>query len=83
MSIWIFTTDGVGRKYESETISLEDAQAIVGGYVEIVYPSPKSQMVVNEEGLLIGLNINEHATEICGQTIMGNAILLTGESVWG
>ena len=56
----------------------------VGGYIENVYPMRLDRnliMVVNEEGLLMGLPINPVASylygmDIHGQPIVGNVIIL-------
>lgn len=44
--------------------SLEEMQAIVSGYIEIVYLQNEKIMVLNEEGKLKGLAINHEATRI-------------------
>lgn len=43
---------------------LEELQKIVGGYIEIVSLLDNEIMVINEEGKLTDLPINENATEI-------------------
>lgn len=53
---------------------LEELQPIVGGYIEIVY-LPNRFMVVNEEGKLMGLPINEKASIIAGETIVGDVLI--------
>lgn len=67
-----------------ERPTLEEAQAIVGGYVEMVVPSynPHLQLLVNEEGLLMRLPVNMEATCLAGRMIVGKAIVLTGEARW-
>ena len=42
--------------------SLEEAQGIVGGYVEVVNLSKTQIMIVNEEGAVNGMEYNEGAT---------------------
>ena len=42
----------------------EELKEFVGGYIEIVYLKDDRIMVVNEEGLLIGLDVNFEATKI-------------------
>lgn len=44
--------------------SLEELQAIVGGYIEIVTLDEEHLMVVNEEGKLQGLPLNINASAI-------------------
>jgi len=59
---------------KKEEISLESAQEIVGGYVERVRCPDGSILLVNEEGLLYGLPVNEEASAIAGRMIVGNVI---------
>ena len=70
--------------FENKKPTLEEAQALVGGLVEMVRsPSnPDIQILVNEEGLLQGLPFNEEATKICDTGIVGNAVILKGEARW-
>lgn len=44
--------------------TLSELQAVVSGYIEIVYLNDNKIMVVNEEGKLEGLAINHMATNI-------------------
>ena len=69
---------------EDKKPTLEEAQALVGGLVEMVKSPNNSeiQILVNEEGLLKGLPFNEEATKICGTGIVGNAVILKGNAKW-
>lgn len=59
---------------------LDELQAFVGGYIERVVTPTGEEMYVNEEGKLLGLNINVLATKlygnlddvICGDVILGH-----------
>lgn len=45
--------------------TLEELQGFVGGYIEVIYlshPSKPCMMVLNEEGKLKGLKVNNDAT---------------------
>lgn len=55
--------------------SLQDA---VGGYIErvLIRPWDNVVMYVDEEGLLKGRYINQVASQIAGQTIVGDAVLM-------
>ncbi len=75
----------------SDRPTLEEAQNIVGGYVELIWIDEKTQMLVNEEGAYDeSLFFNPMATRLaekagyclmnCG--IRGDAIVLTGNAVW-
>jgi len=70
--------------FEDKQPTLDEAQAIVGGLVEMVNSPehPDWQILVNEEGLLRGLPFNEEATKLCGTGIVGEAIILKGEAKW-
>lgn len=62
--------------------SLEEAQKLVGGYVELVTLPGGDQLLVNEEGLLRGLDYNPAASDLTGGHIVGPAILLQGKARW-
>ena len=63
---YIIKTDGTKIKVapDAKTYTLEEMQEIVGGYIEFVWLSPFYLMVVNEEGKLNGLPMNETATDL-------------------
>ena len=75
---------------EDEQPSLEKAQKLVGGLVELVTLTSGDQLLINEEGLLKNLPVNEHATYIASHQsyvmmhdgIRGNAVLLKGSARW-
>lgn len=54
---------------------LKELQEIVGGYIECVYMNDKIQMVVNEEGKILGLPINVAASSLVGQCIVGDVLV--------
>ena len=64
--------------------SLKDAQALVGGLVEMVHlpHRPELQFLVNEEGLLKDLPFNVEASKLCMQPIVGDVVVLKGEAQW-
>tara|TARA_R100001463_G_scaffold85170_1_gene140069 strand:- start:412 stop:672 length:261 start_codon:yes stop_codon:yes gene_type:complete len=64
---------------KDEKPTLEKCQEFVGGYIEIVHYGNK-QIVVDEEGLLKGKPINVDATEEANRTIVGDAMVLSGEA---
>ena len=51
-------------KRETERPSLEDMQEFVDGRIELIFLSNGDHLVINEEGLLDGLPINQKATNI-------------------
>lgn len=56
--------------------SLEKLQEAVGGYIQIVTVDREMCLVVNEEGLLMGLEQNMWASIIAGSTIVGDVIYM-------
>jgi hypothetical protein len=74
---------------EKEPLTLDQLQKLVGGYIELVnLPESKEQMIINEEGKLMGLPINSTATKIFHDNyphlqhdwICGDAIILSGKA---
>lgn len=75
-------TDGTATELaprNGQRFTLAELQEVVGGYIEIVLRGraiPRgSCLVVNEEGMLDGLPVNERASEMAGQTIVGNVLV--------
>jgi hypothetical protein len=69
---------------ENTPPTLEKAQEIVGGFVEMVLipDDTNVQVLVNEEGLLENLPVNTEASELCGQKIVGPVLVLKGDAKW-
>ena len=64
----------------------EELREIVGGYIEIVQPKDaKKIMVINEEGKLLGLELNLEATKYYGQfpfdVIVGDVLYCDSDMV--
>jgi hypothetical protein len=81
----ILKTDGSTEKREGKP-TLETLQKIVGGYIEIVRLSQKLSMVINEDGIRLGLPTNKEATRhyasVGGRNdIVGNAVLCTNSEL--
>ena len=72
------------KTFEDRQPTLQEAQKIVGGFVEMVRSptNPDIQILVNEEGLIQGLPFNKEATELCDTGIVGNAVILKGNAIW-
>lgn len=65
--------------------TLEEAQKYVGGWVEMVEGVDDQgpyQVIVNEEGLILGLRQNIVATLVANLPLVGPAILLRGDCMW-
>ena len=81
--IEIVKVDGTIEKVTTEQQpTLKEVQDWVGGYVERVSAFPMDglkrdfvELYVNEEGRLDGLPVNEQASVLCGQEIVGNAVI--------
>lgn len=70
--------DGSVTKVQPKNLKkfeLKELQAHVGGYIELVRLKGNSEMYVNEDGLSLGLPLNEAASMICGGVIVGNALV--------
>ena len=56
-------------------------QKLVGGYIQEIYTNNSDkQYWVNEEGLMYGLPQNHEASQILGQPVVGNLVVLSGIS---
>jgi hypothetical protein len=62
--------------------SLAEAQEWVGGLVEVVQIARSADLLINEEGRLIGLPLNHTASKLAGMAIAGPAWLLVGKARW-
>lgn len=61
--------------------ALDELQGFVGGLIEIVYLPDGLLMVVNEEGLILGLPFNINASILAGHPIVGNALVCRSDEV--
>ena len=57
--------------------SLEELQKIVGGYIEVLRLGSEQIMVLNEEGKLYGLGVNDKATVLA--VTAGYADIIVGD----
>lgn len=60
---------------------LDELQAIVGGFIQIIEISDTEIMVMNEEGKLENLPFNEKATAIYQQSIFGVEDCIVGDAL--
>jgi hypothetical protein len=67
---------------KDESPSLEDAQAFIGGYIEIVHTRKGAQLIIDEVGRHKDLPVNELASMLYGGPIKGPAMILVGEAKW-
>lgn len=78
------------HKTDNKKYNLEEMQHLVGGYIQVIeLHKIKSQMIINEEGKLIGLPKNDNATKMFHEEyphlseydyICGDAIILSGKA---
>ena len=67
---------------QDREVTLEELQEMVGGYIEIVADEFGKQLIANEEGNILGLDINWVATKEYNDyfgkpgMILGDAVLL-------
>lgn len=72
----VLKTDGT-----EVALNLAEAQAAVGGYIELMprsKQSPRLTAYANEEGRLIGLPVNIRASELLGYAVVGDVVVLDG-----
>ena len=85
---WIKTNGRIMNVYPNngKDFSLEEMQHMVGGHIEVVYP-PSAQgavLVVNEEGKLDGLPINQLASAAYANpddVIVGDVLLCRKDQI--
>ena len=66
-----------GSAAHVEIDGLKDMQSMVGGLIEFVSnPEDDFEVIVNEEGLLINLELNTLASILSGRRLVGPAILV-------
>ena len=77
----IITTEFKAIEDKNDEPTLEDAQAFVKGWVEPVWLSNGDLLLVNEEGVMRGFPINEIASVVARQKILGNAMLIKKDAL--
>ena len=71
------------RTFSDKPPTLEEAQQLLGGLVEMVQTDiPDTQIMVNEEGWMHGLEPNPEASLLAKQPLLGPAIILKGKAKW-
>lgn len=67
--------------HRDEKPTLEQAQGIVGGLVEMIQHGDM-QILINEEGRMLELPLNEKASDMFGQPLYGPVLILEGDARW-
>lgn len=60
--------------------SLAQQQQLVGGYIEYVYKDDKI-FIVNEEGLLRSMPLNERASRMSGRPLVGDVVVANSNEI--
>lgn len=66
---------GIGKSF-----TLEELQGYVGGNIELIYPG-NGVGVVNEEGLLMGLQPNVRASLVTGYDLVGDVLFCDNHEI--
>ena len=66
---------------KGKTYDLEELQSYVGGYIELLPLEKNRYAVVNEEGMLHGLDLNPGASLLLGQKIVGPCVVIPRSSL--
>ena len=75
MAILIKTNGEVIDNYDSS--GLRNKQQAVGGYIEYVVTPLEMTFIVNEEGVINGLEPNRIATGMAGMLLFGDVLMLS------
>ena len=75
MAILIKTSGEVIDNYDSSGLS--NKQQAVGGYIEYVRTPLEMTFIVNEEGVINGLEPNRIATGMAGVLLFGDVLMLS------
>ena len=65
--------------FEEKEPTLEEAQNLVGGYVERIALEGGDVLLVNEEGRLTNLELNTEASKLVGIPIVGDVVVVKKE----
>ena len=79
MAILIKTSGEVIDNYDSSGLS--NKQQAVGGYIEYVRTPLEMTFIVNEEGVINGLEPNRIATGMAGVLLFGDVLMLSKKEV--
>ena len=58
-------------------LTLENLQKSVGGIIELIFIDSTTLMIINQEGLILGLPRNRIASRMANRTIVGDVVVLT------
>lgn len=75
----LITVEGTTKEVtpnNGTSFTLDEMQAFVGGLIEPVYLDDGLTILVNEEGLLNGMEMNVRASMLVGFPLVGPALLV-------
>jgi hypothetical protein len=81
----ILKVDGTRKEMTPDnkdgSLSLEQLQAAVGGYIEVVaVPNSFNTLLVDEDGLMKKLPMNVEASKLAQRPIVGNTVLCINQN---
>ena len=62
--------------------TLAQAETLIGGQVSLVFEQGELQVLADQDSVVKNLEVNSEASDMCGVKIMGNAIILKGDTKW-
>ena len=62
--------------------ALAQAETLIGGQVSLVFEQGELQVLADQDSVVKNLEVNSEASDMCGVKIMGNAIILKGDTKW-
>ena len=62
--------------------TLAQAETLIGGQVSLVFEQGELQVLADQDSVVKNLEVNSEASDMCGVKIMGNAIVLKGDTKW-
>ena len=62
--------------------TLAQAESLIGGHVTLVFEQGELQVLADQDSAMKDLEVNSEASDMCGVKIMGNAIVLKGDTRW-
>ena len=62
--------------------TLAQAETLIGGQVSLVFEQGELQVLADQDSVIKNLEVNSEASDMCGVKIMGNVIILKGDTKW-
>lgn len=65
-----------GTELILDILSIESLQKAIGGPIDVIRLPDRGRILINDEGAVLGLQVNRIASQLYGQRILGNVVLL-------